>query len=457
MEPERSRKYADYLLSDGQRESLMDDSSLGRKNTNKAEEIKNRARNIPLRIQYLIEDIELLHRASVLDALDLQGIKADLEEIDPPVENRNDFILLQHELDHPSGVNVSSFGLALGHLLSRIYPGDPTEQTRLWWGLTLGYFGHTDQTTPQPYVNSDITTKSGPIVSGEQLPEEFPIDSTIHSAIESPPEYILLTVLKKYSEQERDDFTHLQRAYERAISTLENFGQILYDFFTDDVTIKDVTDLSLEIQAVIVATTWEKLNERSLTDAYYRYFRHVKESELDLIEEAFPMAVDTPIETITQRYVDLELLIDIDKLCRCVVSDRQTIDNHKGRGVAAVDVFKFLWNTAEPQYAGAVNKKIQKGANNVKWMLNELANQGENRSNREWCFSPPVLKTADGFELSQYGELLAHLYFESEQPCAELYALAFNEDVRSAFDIDDRLPALVDDVVDNDVPFNGST
>lgn len=461
MGPEREADYSDYGLRKDFRKLLLDKSDVGCSDTEKADKIRKRANDLDFRFQHLLEDIELLHRARVLEVLNSQELKANLEEIEPAIEERMDYALLEHEMNNPDGVNVSSFGVALGHALSLVYPGDRTEQTRFWWGLALGYFGHPTREIPQPYVNSkDIPEHSVATGSDEPSARSSSVLSEIANIPNEPPQSVLSTVTRKFIEKEESELSLMPRARYRAGVTLERFGQILFEELADGEPIEDVTDFSLDIQAVIIATSWGRLTEKGLTNAYYRHFRDNEKApegdETTLVEEVYSVATDTAVESITNTHVDLELLEQIDELCRHQDSDRELIDVHKGRGVVASDVFELLWKAEEPQYSGDLNSEIQKGTNNVKWMLNEFADQGDSRSDKGWSHTPPVVETAEGFELNQYGELLGYLHFESEQPLTELYALAFKEDIQSAFDIDERLPALVDSLVESEVTTEGS-
>ena len=464
MDPERDTKYADYLLSDGQRKALKNDLDIGEKETDKAEKIRERASNLDLRVQYLFEDIELLYHSGVLEQLDVWNLKADLEEIDLPLQYRRDSPILEHEQENPDGVNVSPFGIALGHILSLIYPGDSTEQTRLWWGLVLGYFGHPAREIPQPYTTSNRLAKKSMILGSRRSNSDSSLtDSETSDVPSTPAQNVLSTVTEKFHKRSKDEIGFLQDANLFAEVVLNEFGVLLYEDLEDGKEIEDVSDFRLHIQAVIVATLWGRLTEKGLTNAYHHSYK-VREGSLgkdetpsSIIEECIPVATESAVESLTKTHVGLDILEEIDQLCRHVVSDIEKLGDLKGRGVVGTDVFELLRNADEPLYASDINREIQKGANNVKWILNKLSNQSGDPCSNDWSYSHLSEETANGFQLTQYGELLGHLHFEVEKPRTELYALAFNEDIRFAFDIDERTITLVGQIVENDVPFDSST
>lgn len=465
MDPERDEDYSKYTFRKDYREILCNQQNVGYKETNKAEEIRTRAGKLDYRLQHLVEDIELLHRARVLENLNLQGLKRDLEEREPPIEERVDSALLEHEMENPDGVNVSSFGLALGHALSRIYPGNQTEQTRLWWGLALGYFGHPAGEIPQSYVNSkDILEDSVATTSDAVSPREFSMLSEMATIPDGPPQSVLWTVARRFEEKEKGGLSEMPRANYRARSTLERFGEILFEEFAEDVAIEDITDFPLDIQAIIVTSIRGEVTEESLQDTYQQYFRKVAgdtpEEDSDgvsFLEAFFSEKTERAVGNLLDPHVDVALFPEVDRLCRHVVADFDLLHGRTSGGVLMADILELLWRADESKSASKLNNTIQKGRHNVKGALNKFTYQEKNLEWKRWSFSPPLDEQADEFELNEYGELLGHLRFESEQPLAELYALAFSSEIQSAFDIDERLPALVDELVEMEVPADGST
>ena len=200
-----------YLFPEGKRETLLNDPLLGEKDTRIAEEVKTRASNLDLRFQYLFEEIGLLRYSRVLDPYTTHQVKTKLDEIEPLLESRLDSERLAHEMDSPDQITVSNFGYSIGHMLSQIYPGDSTEQLRLWWGLALGYFGHPSRALPQSDMNSQG------FMGGDRIGQEIPTTS---------PESILETLAQKFQEGPSSDEFLLGVASDQAQYTIDDFGGV---------------------------------------------------------------------------------------------------------------------------------------------------------------------------------------------------------------------------------------
>lgn len=410
MDPEKQLSHGDYRLSTTQRRFLLNSGHVDPDESKQTTEIARRAKHLDARFQHLFEDIHLLYYCWILDSIIPMRSKVKLEEIEPILDHEIDQPLIEHEIEQS---NVSTFGIALGKMLSQVYPGDPTEQTRLWWGLVLGYFGH-------PALEHD-------------RPERI-------------PQSILGTISRKYSEKE--DLDNFALAESQANWVVEQFGRELLYEFSEGVTVTTPEDLPKVLQVLVVASGKQggDVTRRGLRNAYLHDLDRDEDQEdktlLELVyRDAFGDQYSNIVEQLVKSRIDSELLTEADQLNRWLIADVARVSEQEFNNTYAHDVFKALWDAEAPQTAEALGSELGEPANLVKKLLNDFADQGT--SKREWKGPIPATESPDGFQLTPYGELLGYALFESENYLSQVYAVALDERYHDLFKVPEHLRALV--------------
>lgn len=405
MDPEKEHSFGDYSLSNHHREVLLKKDDLDPEGIKRDAEIARRAQNLDARFRHLFEDIALWDEVGALDEPIRSNLKVALEETEPILFEPSYEAALDFERTQS---NISSFGLALGQMLSSVYPGDPTEQTRLWWGLVVGYFGTPD-------------TSSDP---------------------KRTPESILSTILNRY-EDRSETIEATSAADVEADRLLDEFAERLLWEFRDGVNINGPEDLPPELQ-VLVATAIGTVNRGALREAQRRYSKYNEQSggAEFFLESEFAAG----IERIVDRHIDTELLSDLNTLVRCLVRDGKRVLNAKKFGVQAVDVFHCLWESEEPLSSTEMKSRLRKGgASQFGKLANDLA--GEGTSDYEWAGKPPGAKTNNQYELTPYGELLGFALFESSSPFSQIFAIGLSTELQELFDVTNGLPSLIEETL----------
>lgn len=441
MDFDRDITRGDYRFTDRHRELLFENLDYGTRDTAQAAEIRERAGNLPVRIQHLIEDVTLLSWGGVLDRGMRPGLKMDLESLEPPIERRVDSVLLEDELGRSE---VSSFGMAVGHMLSHIYPGDPTEHARLWRGMALGYFGH----PRSGCVHQDALAESG--------------DSGYGDSTGSRPCHLFGWLQRQFREQEEtsgeDGIDSVMYAEQIVTDLQRDFGRILLREFSDGVPTSRPLELPDKLLAVVLASVWSG-ETHDILRGMYRSFLESEAvgsgEEASVIDAGYPGMDESLLKRTIEMNVDLDYLEELDVLCRCLEVDSDRVEEQGFLGTGLIEVYACLGEADATSSSVAVADELGAATNIVTKLLNDLAGRGT--SEREWAGMTPARETSDGYRLNSYGRVLGYVLFESEQPFAEIYSVAMAEEIREFFNVSDALPSLVEAVPTDELDFDGDS
>lgn len=404
IDPKKDYNWAEYILTQSDREVLDEHKPVVPRDY---PELRSKAGNLASRIQYLFEDIEYLSRAGVLDSHMALSLRDNIREMDPPIAKRRDVADLDYELNESDRWKVDKFGIGIGHMLSRIYPGDDSTQTwRLWWGMVLGYFGH-------PLA---VDAKDG----------------------QGSPERILRRISSDYSDLENSSKYSKSRAAYKAEETVLNIGNILLRDLSGGVK-KEIEQPSDDLRALLLAGRENSyVDEHSLKRAYTRL---PNEGKTD------GQKPDT-LNLKNGLWKDISILREIDELVRQLRADMVRIDDQVASGTEMREVIEELWKSNSAITADQVKSAtVKQNIRTTKELLSDLTSKkgGREGKKREWAREPPAKETTGGeYELTAYGKLLTAVYFDLNRSISEIYGLGFGEKYQPVFKTLDTLPKLLD-------------